>query len=225
LDAGCLVYWSHEHSRRLHFVLALDSGRRPARALFFRPVESVTASLARTVLLSVPGQGGRCMTVMTRAAIATSTGTVTVNAAFLQEIKEVNQELWHLLSDLAHRCQRPIAPSHCRVLIDKLSQLRDQLALHFSLEEAYGYFEDPVDVAPQLGRQAEKLRGEHKDLYLELCDLVEHAERLFYDDQHAALALWIGPEFLQFERRLRRHEERENELIMDAYDGDIGVGD
>jgi len=157
--------------------------------------------------------------------VVTSTGTVTVNAAFLQEIKEVNQELWSLLADLRHRCQRPIAPSQCRLLIDKLCQLRDQLALHFSLEEAYGYFEDPVDVAPQLGRQAERLRAEHKELYLQFCDLVERAERMFYDEQHAALALWIGPEFLELDQRLLGHERRENELIMDAYDGDIGVGD
>jgi len=157
--------------------------------------------------------------------VITTTGTVTVNAAFLQEIKEVNQELWSLLADLRHRCQRPIAPGHCRLLIDKLCQLRDQLALHFSLEEAYGYFEDPVEVAPQLGRQAEILRAEHKELYLDFCDLVERAERMFYDEQHAALALWIGPEFLNLDQRLKSHEERENELIMDAYDGDIGVGD
>ena len=87
--------------------------------------------------------------------VVTMTGTVTVNAAFLQEIKEVDQELWSLLGDLRHRCQRPIAPGQCRLLIDKLCQLRDQLALHFSLEEAYGYFDDPVEVAPQLSRQAE----------------------------------------------------------------------
>lgn len=157
--------------------------------------------------------------------VVTSTGTVTVNAAFLQEIKEVNQELWTLLGELQHRCQRPIAPGACRYLIDKLSLLRDQLALHFSLEEAYGYFDDPIDVAPQLSRQADRLRSEHKSLYLDLCDLVERSERMFYDDQHAALALWIGPEFLEFDARLRRHEDSENELILDAYDGDIGVGD
>jgi len=157
--------------------------------------------------------------------VITTTGTITVNAAFLQEIKEVNHELWDLLAFLRNRCQRPIAPGACRQLIDKLCQLRDQLALHFSLEEAYGYFEDPIDVAPQLGRAAERLRAEHKQLYLDLCDLVERAERMFYDEQHAALALWLGPEFLDFDCRLRSHEERENELIMDAYDGDIGVGD
>ncbi len=158
-------------------------------------------------------------------SIATLTGTVTVNAAFLQEIKEVNQELWALLAELRHRCPRPIAPGSCRQLIDKLCQLRDQLALHFALEEAYGYFEDPVDVAPRLGMQADRLRAEHKGLYLDFCELVDRAERMFYDEQHAALALWIGPDFLDFDRRLRRHEERETELIFAAYDDDIGVGD
>jgi hypothetical protein len=157
--------------------------------------------------------------------VVTSTGTVTVNAAFLQEIKEVNQELWALLDELRHRCQRPIAPGQCRQLIDKICHLRDQLALHFSLEEAYGYFDDPLHVAPQLGRQAGHLRAEHKELYMDLCDIVDRAERMFYDGQHAELALWIGPEFLHFDRRLRHHEEAENELIQDAYSGDIGVGD
>jgi hypothetical protein len=127
-------------------------------------------------------------------AVSTLTSTVTVNAAFLQEIKEVNHELWQLLADLRHRCQRPMAPGSCRSLVEKLCQLRDQLALHFALEEAYGYFEDPVDVAPQLCR-------------------------------HAALAVWLGPEFLDFDALLRKHEERENDLIFEAYDADIGVGD
>jgi hypothetical protein len=157
--------------------------------------------------------------------VVTTTGTITVNAAFLQEIKDVNQELWDVLAQLRHRCQRPIAPGSCRQLIDRLCQLRDQLALHFSLEEAYGYFEDPIDVAPQLSRAAERLRAEHKELYLDLCDMVERAERMLYDEQHAALALWIGPEFLEFDGRLLSHEERETDLIMEAYDGDIGVGD
>jgi hypothetical protein len=155
----------------------------------------------------------------------TLTGTVTVNAAFMQEIKEVNQELWSLLTELRHRCQRPLAPAQCRLLIDKLCRLRDQLALHFALEEAYGYFEDPVYVAPRLARQAEQLRDEHKQLYLDLCQLVDRAERMFYDGEHAELMLWIGPEFLEFDGRLRVHEARENELICEAYDGDIGGGD
>jgi hypothetical protein len=80
-------------------------------------------------------------------------------------------------------------------------------------------------VAPRLARQAEQLRDEHKGLYLDHCHLVDRAERMFYDGEQAALALWIGPEFLEFDGRLRTHEARENELIFEAYDDDIGVGD
>ena len=153
------------------------------------------------------------------------TRTVTVNAAFLQEIKEVNQELWQRLEEMRHRCQRPIAPVNCRHLVERLSQLRDQLALHFALEEAYGYFDDPVEVAPRLSYAAETLRSEHRQLYMQLTQIVERAERLLHNEQLATLALWIGPEFLGFDAALRDHESRENDLIYEAYDTDLGAGD
>lgn len=157
--------------------------------------------------------------------VSSLTSTVTVNAAFLQEIKEVNQELWQQLAGLRHRCQRPLAPGMCRQLVEQLAEVRDQLALHFALEEAYGYFDDPVDVAPQLCRQADALRNEHREIYSQLSDLVDRAERMLYQEKLAALAVWIGSVFLEFDVRLRRHEERENDLIFEAYDADIGVGD
>ena len=155
-------------------------------------------------------------------AFLTMTGTVTVNPAFLQEIKEGNQELWRSLADLRHRCSRPITTGMCRHLVNWLSDFRDQLVLHFALEEAYGYFDEPLQVAPQLAERADGLRSEHQELYLELSDLVDHAERMFYAGQTAALAHWFGPQFLEFDARLRDHEEREDELIWDAFNGDIG---
>ena len=80
---------------------------------------------------------------------ATATSTVSVNAAFFQEIKEVNQELWQTLAQVREVCQRPQAARiDCRGFAMLLGELRDQLALHFALEEAYGYFEDPAYVAP-----------------------------------------------------------------------------
>jgi hypothetical protein len=43
--------------------------------------------------------------------------------------------------------------------------------------------------------------------------------------QIAALALWVGPHFLDFDDRVRNHEDRENELIYNPFDSGIGVGD
>jgi hypothetical protein len=151
-----------------------------------------------------------------------STRTVTVNAAFLQEIKEVNEELWQLLDELRHCVRRPIGPGHCRLLVERLATLRDQVALHFALEEAYGYFEDPAYVQPNLGEAAEKLRREHQSLYVWLTNLVERAEQMSYDVQLAELSAWIGPQFEKFDAALRDHESRENDLIMDALEMDIG---
>ncbi|MBC7856524.1 MAG: hemerythrin domain-containing protein, partial [Pirellulaceae bacterium] len=142
-------------------------------------------------------------------AVLTFTATVTVNPAFLQEIKEVNQELWQSVADLRHRCSRPIATGMCRHLVDWLGELRDQLALHFALEEAFGYFDEPLHVAPQLAEKADGLRNEHQELYSEFSEIVDRAEKMFYAGQSAALALWVGPRFLDFDARLRDHEDRE----------------
>ena len=154
-----------------------------------------------------------------------ATQLVTVNAAFLQEIKQVNEGLWKLLGNARCKCSTKLTQDQLAEVIPLLQELRDQLALHFALEESYGYFEDPADVAPQLAHKASQLRDEHRDLYVDLSDLVEQAERMFYDEQRDTLLLWLGPRFVSFDVRLKDHETRENELIMDAYDSDIGVGD
>ena len=63
------------------------------------------------------------------------TSTVTVNAAFLQEIKEVNEDLWKLLDDVKQLCNNPQTVQHQgRQVVEMLAELRDQLAMHFALE-------------------------------------------------------------------------------------------
>ena len=157
---------------------------------------------------------------------ANATATVTVNAAFLQEIKEVNQDLWHLLEEVRYLCSRPMSlrvPS--RHFLDLLGALRDQLALHFTLEEAYGYFEDPLYVAPRLSEWAESLRRQHHDLYVQICQLVDYAERLARRGRFASLVMQVSQQFSDFYQQLQEHESQENALILQAYDDDIGVGD
>jgi len=155
---------------------------------------------------------------------AVATNLVTVNPAFFQEIKEVNEELWKLLRNLRMRLNGSLTGEQLEGMIPSLAELREQLGLHFALEESYGYFEDPVEVAPQLAEKATALRDEHRVIFAELSELVEQAERMFNDGQHDMLIVWIGPRFVKFDTHLKSHESRENELIMDAYD-DIGVGD
>lgn len=154
------------------------------------------------------------------------TRTVTINAAFLQEIKEVNQELWRLLSDVRRLCRSPLSIySSPRRFANLVEELRDQVALHFALEEAYGYFEDPVFVAPRLCRQAEMLRAEHRELYLLVVELGELSERLLEANYGYSDVLAAVRQFQNFDVQLREHEALENELIQSEYEDDIGVGD
>jgi hypothetical protein len=161
---------------------------------------------------------------MSTAAIKTR--TVTVNAAFLQEIKEVNQELWELLAECRRCGDAPIA--HLRQghqFVDLLRELRDKLALHFALEEAFGYFEDPIAVAPRLADRSAALRHAHGDLYLELATLVDEAEELLYERKLAGLTSTISANFAAFHHKLQAHESQEMELIQEAFGADLGVGD
>lgn len=158
-------------------------------------------------------------------AVANSTRTVTVNAAFFQEIKEVHQELWDLL-DRTRRHPPLEDRSQYQTYVDLLEQLRDQLALQFALEEAYGYFEDPVVyVAPHLSEQAATLRAEHRDLYHELAQLVDDASQPHHARRTGKSREELRRRFAAFDLRLQRHEACEGELIQQQYGDDIGVGD
>lgn len=157
-------------------------------------------------------------------ATITDRGTLTVNAAFLEEVKEVHEELWEVLSSLRLQHQQRDR-QRCRELVEATCKLRDLLALHFSLEEALGYFSEPVSVAPHLSERAHQLRDEHKELYLLCSQMAEQGEELLMRGRRAALLQQLGDAFQTFDERLQVHEEGERELIANAYNEDIGVGD
>src|SRR5690349_5805798 len=74
----------------------------------------------------------------TNMAVATHSLTTMINAAFLQEVKESNVELWDTVHELRQMIEGVSSSSgNARRLVALLSQLRDLLAFEFSLEEAY----------------------------------------------------------------------------------------
>lgn len=145
----------------------------------------------------------------------------TVNAAFFREIKEDHHQLQRLLERIRHMVSQPQAlPNHWKEFIALLADLRDQLAFHFALEEAYGYFEDAVERAPRFHNTAGKLRDQHADIYLLSQQIADNAAVL----PHAE-AEQLADQFLAFDRALSTHESAELRLILDAMQLDVGVGD
>ncbi len=150
-----------------------------------------------------------------------TTATVSVNPAFFQEIKEVNQELWQLLTRIREFISRPAAMRLARdEFIGMLSRLRDNLAMHFALEEFYGYFEEPVVVFPRLGRLADELRAEHRSLYLEAAAIADWAEKVRCHHKFSRASQRIALRLTSFLDQFEQHEFREDELIIQAYNLD-----
>lgn len=149
--------------------------------------------------------------------MATTTRTVIINAAFLRELKEDNHELWHLLHETWWSCQSSwLLHLSGKRTFALISQLRDRLVMHFSLEETYGYFEDAAVAAPNLSQQAEMLRDEHQALLAQISAIVEAAEHLAKGDGHAPNRRLLAGQFSSFYYALQQHEAGETELIIEV---------
>jgi hypothetical protein len=147
-----------------------------------------------------------------------------VNAAFLREIKEDNQRLRDLFQQVTSSLTSP-RPVSCSQLVRSLWQLRDQLAMHFALENAYGYLADVLEHAPRLCEEAKGMLAEHDELFLEICEIIEEAEQLAYDAYSYQRFVRVAADTFDFHARFQSHESRENQLIFRALNEDIGVGD
>ncbi|MEM0925324.1 MAG: hemerythrin domain-containing protein [Planctomycetota bacterium] len=151
-------------------------------------------------------------------------GGLTINAAFLQEIKEDNRhlkELWDRLLPMVTHVET--ARNHWADVQNLLPELLDQLAMHFSLEEAYGYFDDAVDAIPSLSLQAETLRSQHANLFTQARLVAEKSGGIASDDREH-IERWIR-QFESFQRAFEQHEESELKLILQSFEDEVGVDD
>ncbi len=144
--------------------------------------------------------------------------TLTVNPAFLQEIKDSNPDLWDTVDQLRKVCECDQEPaSTARGLARLLDALRDQLALQFSLEESYGYQEVPEAAGGVLGELASHTHAQHCSLYLRLSELAEQAEELQYRGVEPTQLRQLVQLTRGFDAELRKHEQSENELIERSF--------
>jgi iron-sulfur cluster repair protein YtfE (RIC family) len=147
---------------------------------------------------------------------STTVVSTTVNPAFFQEIKDDNLELCKTTTALKRLLRQADRPMPGR-LLGLLERLRDLLAMHFRLEEAYGYFQNPVVVDFEISTRAESLMSEHQTLYMQINDIVDHAEYIACVKTCRSLWPQVVQRVTAFCDQLQEHEHREFELIMQAY--------
>ncbi len=146
--------------------------------------------------------------------VAVNTQTTIVNAAFLQEVKDSNLQLWGVLRELREiRIGDRDSKEASRQLVNWLGELRDCIALEFSLEETYGFIESSPQTGSIGAGSAARAKMQHRELYLQLHEICEQAEEAQYRGTIGRdLPMYLGA-FEEFDACFRAHEELESELI------------
>ncbi|MCA9152572.1 MAG: hemerythrin domain-containing protein [Planctomycetales bacterium] len=118
---------------------------------------------------------------------------------------------------LAERHETPQRVSHL------LSDLTERVAAHFKDEEEAGLFEDLTNHLPHHAEEIAKLEAEHKTLMDEFLAL----NALATADGEFSAEGWkeLEDRFRALTTLMCHHESRENDLLVTAYDDDIGNKD
>lgn len=124
------------------------------------------------------------------------------------ELRSVVLRLTQLTSNLA------LLKSNEKEFISLLGVFSEQLALRF---EAFGYFEEAVEPASNVLRQAQKLRDQHAKLYERAQKLVESA----VDSETRDLDR-LSQQVHDLLHDLEVHEAEETEIVISAMFEDIG---
>ena len=103
-----------------------------------------------------------------------------------------------------------------------IGDLGEELPAHFALEEQDGYLSEARAAAPRLSLRAGRLRGQHPLLRERAAALLERAGRAARKPDE-----WmdVEREFAALRADLLAHEQEENELMREAFMGDVGRGD
>jgi hypothetical protein len=109
---------------------------------------------------------------------------------------------------------------------DGLEELRARLGAthahiteHFRFEEQNGYMDAVRKREPRLERMIQQLAEEHGQLRRSLDALIGKAAAA------TSLGDTLREEIREWVERVREHEDRENDLVQDAFNLDIGVED
>jgi iron-sulfur cluster repair protein YtfE (RIC family) len=158
-----------------------------------------------------------------RLGTALTSDSITINAAFLQEIKQDNVQFRDIVHEITSFVQiGAYLKSDTSVLVKHIKELRDQLATHFALEETYGYFACPLNVPPELSQRVERVRAEHDEIRIELTDILNQALQLNPVSAAGGRQTIVLNRLRHLLERLDAHERRENELIQRAFNDDVG---
>lgn len=141
-------------------------------------------------------------------------GVVTINAAFLQEIKEACSPLSDRVYQLRESALNGLPLSvDLNQWVSQLTDLRAQLVNAFGLEETYGYITSASKPFSWVPFDPSEVRGQHAELYMQLSELCEQVEEAQYRGTILRDFSIYSEAFSSFADAFQSHEKHEAQLI------------
>jgi hypothetical protein len=137
-------------------------------------------------------------------------------AAFEAEHREMRQ-LVHALRDAVNR-NRPWSREVAREAVHAVEAMQTHLRHHFAQEEAGGYLEQALAMAPRFNDEAQVLLAQHASM-LKLIDQVDQVAQGAIEDAE----LWpqVKLQVKELLRKLLAHESAENRIVQQAFN--VGI--
>jgi hypothetical protein len=136
----------------------------------------------------------------------------------VESLEQAHRALMKDLVDLEEASRSSLGMTAAQIG-SRLARTRTHITDHFRFEEHNGYMDATLHREPNLARSIEHLRVEHRQIAQALDDLIEQTQMQQYteDALRAQIRSWI--------EKVRQHEARENTLVQDAFNVDVGSED
>jgi hypothetical protein len=142
----------------------------------------------------------------------------TPTQSFAEALHDAHTALLRDLQDL----EKAVAPTSREgpgELGIRLGKVQTHLADHFRFEETGGYMAPVLQEEPRFGPMAAELLAEHSTMAQALLSLIQEVGRspTVQDSSRQKIHAWVT--------QVRHHENRENNLVQEAYYSSGATGD
>jgi hypothetical protein len=142
----------------------------------------------------------------------------TKQLSFVEALHQAHVALFGDLKDLENAAHAVLGAGSA-AMMSHLERARMHITEHFRFEEQNGYMSVVLEREPNLARAVEQLLDEHIQLALKLESLLERmkAGQPLEEEFRDQVRAWV--------ESVRQHEARENRLVQNAFNMDLGAED
>ena len=138
-----------------------------------------------------------------------------------------HRDLFHLMQSVRAALAGTAKPtaSDCDALLESMRRLRGHLGEHFGQEEAGGFLEESVARMPRLWPSVKLILEEHPGLLDELDTVIDGLASASVPLRGTSATCWsaTAAAFERFAAHMSEHERRENAVVQDGYNENLGL--